>query len=134
MLRIIEIGEVKATNEVNSRGYYGVTFKDATNPFSKPVKRQIFQRATANGPVWDADPKDIAKLLNKEIPGAIVSKEVPAYEIATLDGEARSVTTFTTVVFGHENDLSVFKAAGHDYSLLGKEMSEAVELAEPSLI
>lgn len=134
MLTILNIGEVKTAKD--DRDYYGVEFKDSANPFSKPAKRIIFQRTTAAGNVWDANPADIAKLKGKAIPGAIVSKQVPEYSIVTSDGEERTVNTYTTVVFGHENELSVFKSAGHDFSLLSKEPADetADDVAEPALV
>lgn len=125
MLKIISIGETKEAKDL--RFYYKAEFKDSANFFSKPVSRVIFQRTTPTGNVWDADPKDAKKMIGVEIPGAIVSKVVPDYDITDAAGETRTVNTYTAVVLGHENTLSVFKSAGHDYTELDKETTQQTE-------
>lgn len=133
MLTVISMSETVEAKD--KRLYYKAEFKDNSNPFSKPVPRMIFQRTTPDGNVWDADPKDIAKLVGKMVKGEIVSKEVPEYIILNKDGTERKVNTYTTIVFGHENALSVFKNAGHDYSDSAKvavNETDEVGITEPN--
>lgn len=130
MLKVLSVGEVLTAND--TRQYYKTEFKDDSNPFSKPVTRVIFQRTTANGNVWDADPKDITKLIGKHVKGEIVSREVPPYTILGSDGKERTVSSYTTVVFGHENEYSVFKGAGHGRETVEEPETESIGVIEPS--
>lgn len=62
-------------------------------------------------------------VVGEKVPGQIVTREVPAYEI-----DGRAVTNYTTVVLGMTNEPAfesaikqAFKSAGHDYTLLSTE-------------
>lgn len=119
-----------------SRQFYIAEFQDPNNPFSETRKRTIFQQHNADGTKasWRAgNPDQVKKFLGKEIPGEIVSENVPEYDIV-INGESRKANKYTTVVFSHETVESVFKAAGHaldakSTTVVASEVTAAAEVA-----
>jgi hypothetical protein len=123
--------EKERTDSKVSRSYYTAEFQDPSNPFAPTVKRTIFQQHNADGTAasWrGGNPDIIKKFIGKEIPGEIVSKQVPEYDI-TIGSESRKASKYTTVVFAHETVEQVFKASGHDLNTSTAPTEEVVASA-----
>lgn len=104
--------EKTRSDSKKSRQYYTAEFKDPENAFAPTVKRVIWQQHNVDGTetIWKGgDPEQVGKLVGKQIPAEIVSRQVQAYQVGT-----NTATKYTTVVFGHETVESVFKSAGHE--------------------
>jgi len=131
-LKLISVGEVKTEKArkdgKKSRQYYTAMFQELGNPFAPAVQRNFFQSHNSDGTecIWKgANPEDVKSFLNKAVPGSIVSRQVPDYEIAQADGTTRTVNRYTTVVLGHETVESVFRAQGHALDAPAKAMEAA---------
>ena len=111
-------------NKINltsdDREYYIASFQDPTNPFGFERNRVFSQNSNADGvKEWrGAHPSVIGNFVGKTVPAEIVTRKVPPYTI----GE-RTLTTYTCVVLKSESIESVFRANGHDLSLV--ESNEA---------
>lgn len=130
MLKLESVGETKI--DVDGKEYVQLTFSDSANFLAEQRSRNFFQKALSDGTfAWSIpSPDKLRKLIGRELPGEIVSKEVPAYEVGD-----RTVTSYTTVVLGNENVASVFKAAKHPID--GQAIiatPEVSELADAKLI
>lgn len=121
-LKVIAMSEVRTEKERKdgrpSRQFYVATFQDSSNPFSKPAKRTIWQaynQNTGKNEWLIGSPEAVKALMRsgQSIPASIVTKSVEAYIIPGADGMQNEVKTYTTVVFAHENENTVFKQAGH---------------------
>lgn len=119
-LKLLSVSEVKTEKSrkdgKKSRQYYTAMFQELGNPFAPAVQRNFFQAHNADGTecIWKgANPSDVASFVGKAVPGSIVSRQVPDYEISQADGTSRTVNRYTTVVLGHETVESVFRAQGH---------------------
>lgn len=102
-------GKLNETSD--GRKYYMVECADGSNPFAPSRQRMIAQQVNANGEAyWPAgSPSDVRKFVGKVIEGArFVTKTVAPYAV-----QDRTVNTYTAIVFGHENEETVFKNAGH---------------------
>lgn len=112
----------------DQRLFYKATFQDPSNPFAREVTRLFWQQKNAAGePVWKgADPAKVKPFVGKNLPGYIASREVEAYEVTGTGGEARTATTYTTVITGEELESQVFKSLGHPL-----KKAEAVEATAP---
>lgn len=113
------ISEVKTEKERSdakvSRKYYTATFSNPANPFGKTISRTFWQQHNADGTKaeWKgADPVQVRAFIGKTIPGNIVAANVEPYDIIGLSGEARTATTYTTVVLDGELAETVFKSSG----------------------
>jgi hypothetical protein len=131
-LKLISVGEVKTEKArkdgKKSRQYYTAMFQELGNPFAPAVQRNFFQSHNSDGTecMWKgAKPEDVIPFVNKAVPGSIVSRQVPDYEIAQADGTSRTVNRYTTVVLGHETVESVFRAQGHALDAPAKAMEAA---------
>ncbi len=106
-------------NKINmtsdNREYYIASFQDPTNPFGIERNRVFSQNSNADGVnEWrGAHPSVIGSFVGKTVPAEIVTRKVPPYVI----GE-RTLTTYTCVVLKSESIESVFRANGHDLSML----------------
>lgn len=116
-------------NKINmtsdNREYYIAAFQDPTNPFGFERNRVFSQNSNADGNTeWrGAHPNVIGGFVGKNVPAEIVTRKVPPYTI----GE-RTLTTYTCVVLKSESIESVFRANGHDLSLLhSKEATITVD-------
>ena len=139
-VKLLSIGEVKTEKArkdgKKSRQYYTAMFQELGNPFAPAVQRNFFQAHNADGTetYWKGgNPEEVKPFLNKALPGSIVSRQVPDYEIAQADGTTRTVNRYTTVVLGHETVESVFRAQGHALDAPAKSM-EAVPAAAATLV
>ena len=102
----------------DGRQYLIAEFSDPSNPFGGIKRRTISQQFNSNGvAVWNVNLDDIRKCIGQPIEGRVVTHTVPSYTIGD-----RTVNTYTTVVFAHESETTVFKNAGH-------EIQEAVQPA-----
>lgn len=132
MLRIISISAVKTESarkdKKASRQYITVDFIDPTNPFLTG-KRNIFQNHSADGKsaFWKGLTPEGLAACKGNLQGEIKTLNVKPYEITGADGQKRSVSTYKAVVFAHESDAQVAKAANHE---LVTSMSAGVEAEE----
>jgi hypothetical protein len=110
---------VDATNGINGklnetsdgRKYYMTEWADGSNPFAPTRQRMIAQQVNSNGEaVWTAgSPDDVKRFIGKSVDGVkMVTKTVAPYQVGD-----RTVTTYTAIVFPHENVETVFRNAGH---------------------
>lgn len=111
----------------DGRLYLIAEFENPDNPFGGVVRRTIAQQFAADGttPVWKVNIESIRSFVGKTLAGEVVTKSVPAYVI----GE-RTVTSYTTVVFAHENVETVFRNAGHEISA-SVQPAKAVAVSQP---
>jgi hypothetical protein len=141
-LKIVAVGEVKEAKD--GRKYFACTFGGGFGLRNHTVN--IFQQFVRNGktnePIldeagkpltrWDRGTPEMAKqamLSGEAIDARIVTRTVVPY---TIREGADPVRTYTTVVFGDQNEATVFASAGHpivseDGEILGA--SPKVQLA-----
>ncbi len=123
-LKIVAVGEVKEAKD--GRKYFACTFGGGFGLRNHTVN--IFQQFVRNGktnePIldeatgkpltrWDRGTPEMAKsamLSGEAIDARIVTRNVVPY---TIREGADPVRTYTTVVFGDQNEATVFAAAGH---------------------
>lgn len=100
-------GKFNVTSD--GRLYLIAEFSDPNNPFGGIKRRTISQQFDSNGnPVWNINIAEVRSLIGQQIDGQIITSVVEPYDV-----NGRSVSTYTTVVFAHENVETVFKNAGH---------------------
>lgn len=113
-------GEINKTSD--DRMFCVVELVDESNPFHM-TRRVINYSADESGKWQGATPKDLYKLIGKELSGARTHTDyVEAYEI----GE-RTVTTFSSIILPHENYRTVFLKAGHPIIELDMTSGEVIE-------
>ena len=102
-------GKLNMTSD--GRKYYIATFRDPSNPFGVERTRVIAQTTdSSDNPVWrSGNPAIIKQFVGKQIPGDIVTRQVPAYMVGD-----RTVDSCSLVVLKNESITSVFKSNGHD--------------------
>ena len=125
-IKVIAVSEEKTAKD--GRKFYTITVQDATNMFAPQRTRNMWQQRDAqNNPVWRIPNAEQAKaLIGKLLPGQIVTKSVVAFEIANpVTGEIRTVNSYTSVVFGHEDVDATFAAFGHP--VLGSAQAKALD-------
>ena len=102
-------GKLNETSD--GRKYYMTEWADGSNPFAPTRQRMIAQQVNANGEaIWSAGaPADVRKFIGKTVEGVkMITKTVAPYQVGD-----RTVTTYTAVVFPHENVETVFRNSGH---------------------
>ena len=106
-------GKINETSD--GRKYYLAIFQDLDNPFQATRFRVISQQFDSTGnSIWKGgDPNQIKNYVGKALPGAIVNKQVEAYDVTSQDGTVRSVNTYTCVALKGENIVQLFSRAGH---------------------
>lgn len=122
-IKVVAVSEEKTAKD--GRKFYTITVQDATNPFAPQRTRNMWQQMDAsNNPVWRIPNGEQAKaLVGKLIPGQIITKSVVAFDIVNEStGEARTVNSYSSVVFGHEDVDATFAAFGHP--VLGSAQAE----------
>ena len=99
----------QANEASNGRPFILLEFVDDSNifKFSRAVRSYF---ANDNGKWSGAEPAQLELYVGKTIPGKFVTLPVAEYQIEGSTNMARSYTTF---VMPHENELTVFTAAGH---------------------
>ncbi len=113
-IKVIAVSEEKTAKD--GRKFYTITVQDATNVFAPQRTRNMWQQRDANNePVWRIpNGTEAQKLIGKLIPGQIISKTVLPFELADSNtGLIRTVNSYTSVVFGHEDVEATFAAFGH---------------------
>ncbi len=102
-------GKLNMTSD--GRKYYIATFRDPSNPFGVERTRVIAQTTdSSDNPVWKSgNPSMIKNFVGKQIPGDIVTRQVPSYMVGD-----RTVDSCSLVVLKNESITSVFKSNGHD--------------------
>lgn len=102
------------TNEKNPdnkpRLFFVADFEDSENPFAPTRSRAITQQYdNAGTPVWKIPVDRIFASVGKVVPGELVTKPVTPYIIR--EGQ-KPATSYSAVVFPHENADQVFLNAG----------------------
>ena len=99
----------------DGRKYYMAWFADPNNPFIASSPVVVMQSGNHGRNTWRmGDPEIIKDFVGKNIPGAIVSRQVEPYQITlSATGETRQVETYTTVVYGGQSISAAFAGAGH---------------------
>ena len=110
-------GKLNETSD--GRKYYIATFRDPSNPFGVERTRVIAQTTdSSDNPVWKSgNPSMIKNFVGKQIPGDIVTRQVPSYMVGD-----RTVDSCSLVILKNESITSVFKSNGHD--LDGDDLSD----------
>ena len=140
-IKVVAVSEEKLAKD--GRSYYTITVQDATNFFAPQRTRNMWQqRDSQNNPVWRIPNAEQAKaLVGKLLPGQIITKSVVPFEIVNQEtGETRTVTSYTAVVFGHEDVDATFNAFNHP--VIGSAqagdnqiaVAEESELVNPSIL
>lgn len=112
-------GKFNVTSD--GRKYLMAEFINPKNPFGGIVRRMIAQQFdSSNTPYWKVDPSTLK--VGETYEGDIRTVEVEPYQIGD-----RTVTTWTGVVFAHENIATVLKNAGHVSTVQQSAVSEVVE-------
>ena len=122
-IKVVAVSEEKEAKD--GRKFYTITIQDATNFFAPQRTRNMWQQMdSTNTPVWRIPNGTEAKaLVGKLIPGQIITKSVVAFDIVNEStGEARTVNSYSSVVFGHEDVDATFAAFGHP--VLGSAQAE----------
>lgn len=113
-------GDFNVTSD--GRLYLMAEFTSPTNPFAGRIRRMIAQQFDSNGTAyWKVNPEDLK--IGDTYEGNIVTASVEPYSIGD-----NVVTTWTGVVFGHENLATVLKNAGHTATV--QHTSAASEVVE----
>lgn len=107
-------GKINVTSD--GRQFYLIEFTDPMNPFQKSIVYTAAQNSGGPGgqAQWRiADPETIGHLKGQMVPGAIITKQVPAYEIQRSDGSTYTANTATVVVLGNESIRAAFAKENH---------------------
>lgn len=143
MIKIKSMSEIREAKD--GRKFYVLGAVDAEDIFAnRIIKRTVFQQFTEKSdpskqmndtnPQWvGGDPSVVEKVLKsgKAVPGEVVTKEVPEYEIPGTD---RKATSYSTIVFKSENYRTVFKNAGHNLDESVEQPELAAQAAESELV
>lgn len=117
---VSEDGKYNVTSD--GRLYLMGEFENPENPFGGIVRRMIAQQFDSTGnPYWKVNLKGIQASIGKVVAGNIVTHSCEPYEIGD-----RIVTSYTAVVFAHENMETVFRNAGHPIESVVEESVDDV--------
>lgn len=111
----------------DGRLYYIAEFSDPTNPFAPTRVKMISQQKDSQGNfIWKGgDPEVIKNYVGKQIAATTETHPVEDYDV-----NGRVVSTYTAVVFQHENVETVFRNAGHPIvnTVTGEVKTSSTEL------
>jgi hypothetical protein len=113
----------------DGRKYLIAKFNDPTNPFASTRTRVISENGTIDPTTgemitkWSVDPAMLRPFVGQTIEGNIVTASVEPYTVPNSKS-TEPATTFTSVVFKHENVAQVFRSQKHP-------LANSTEIAVP---
>jgi hypothetical protein len=112
----------------DGRLYFVAFFSNPSNPFAGEIRRNIFQQLDSQGNAyWKTDRSEL--VVGRDYEGSIITSNVEPYVI-----NDREVSTYTCVVFAHENLETVLRNNKHTLATAQQTtvapVNEVVELLE----